>query len=68
MVKMKNSGYSINYRTQILKSALNAFDKMVNDDRNGTKPLYRNRECNRENRMNDKENKRNNYYTNGKET
>ena len=50
----------MNYRTHILK--------MLEDDRNGTKPLYRNREWNRENRMNDKENKRNNWYKNGKET
>ena len=39
MVKMKNSGYSINYRTQIPKSALNAFDKMLEDDRNGTRKI-----------------------------
>ena len=47
MVKMKNAGYSMNYRTHILK--------MLEDDRNGTKPLYRNIEWNRENRMNEKE-------------
>ena len=68
MVKLKNSGYSANYRTQILKSALNAFEKMLEEDRNGTKPLYRNREWNRENRMKDKENKRNNWYKQGKES
>ena len=68
MVKMKNSGYSVNYRSQILKSALNAFDKMQEDDRNVIKPLYRSREWDRENRMNEKENKRNHWYKNTKET
>ena len=68
MIKMKNSGYSKNYRIQILKSALNAFDKMLEEDKNGTKPLHRNREWNRENRLKYKENKRNNWYKNGKET
>ena len=29
MIKMKNSGYSKNYRIQILNSALNAFEKML---------------------------------------
>ena len=67
MIKMKNSGYSTDYRAQILKSAMNAFDKMLEEDRNGTKPLYRNREWNRENRINDKENKRINWYKNCKD-
>ena len=59
---MKNSGYSINYRIQILNSALNAFEKMLEEDKNGTKPLYRNRDWNRENRLKSKEDKRNNWY------
>ena len=62
---MKNSGYNKNYRIQILKSALNAFDKMLEEDKNGTKPLFRNRDWNRENRLKSKENKRNNWYKTG---
>ena len=68
MIKMKNSGYSKNYRIQILNSALNAFEKMVEEDKNGTKPLYRNREWNKENRVRDKEHKRNNWYKNDTKT
>ena len=66
MIKMKNSGYSSHYRAQILKSAINAFEKMLEEDRNGSKPLYRTREWNRENRMNNKENRKINWYKNDK--
>ena len=41
MVVMKNSGYSANYRKQILDSSEKAFEKMVKDDQLGVKPLYR---------------------------
>ena len=41
MVKLKNSGYSVEYRKQIVDSALKAFEKMVEDDKNDVKPLYR---------------------------
>ena len=65
---MKNSGYNKNYRIQILDSALKAFDKMVEEDKKGNKPLYRNRSWNRENRLQSKENKRNNWYMEDKKT
>ena len=65
MLKMKNSGYTQNFRTQILKSALNAFEKMVEEDRIGTKPLYRKRTWNEENRLQEKEAKRKNWYKTG---
>ena len=59
---MKNSGHSQNYRTQILKSSFNAFEKMLEEDRKGNKPLYRPRSWNAENRLQYKENKKNNWY------
>ena len=59
---MKNSGHKVNFRTQILKSSLNAFEKMVEEDKSGKKPLHRNRSWNKENRTKDKENKKNNWY------
>ena len=62
MIKMKNSGYSKNYRIQILDSATKAFDKMLEEDKNGTKPLYRNRTWNKDLRLKSKENKRNKWY------
>ena len=36
MLKMKNSGHKQNFRTQILKSSLNAFEKMLEEDKVGT--------------------------------
>ena len=57
MVNMKNAGYSQNYRMQILNSAFNAFGKMVEEDKSGKKPLFRNRNWNKENRIQSKENK-----------
>ena len=59
---MKNSGWNQNYRTQILKSAFNAFEKMVEEDKNGSKPLYRKRSWNMAKRLNDKESKKKNWY------
>jgi predicted RNA binding protein with dsRBD fold (UPF0201 family) len=41
MLQLKNSGYSQNFRREILDSGLKAFQKMVEGDRNGVKPLYR---------------------------
>ena len=40
MLKMRNSGYSEKFRKEILNSILNAFDKILNDDKNGVKPLF----------------------------
>ena len=68
MLKMKNSGYTKNYRSQILDSAKKAFDKMVEEDKNGTKPLYRNRQWNKDERQKNKENKRNKWYQGNQNT
>ena len=51
MVKLKNSGYSQKFRTEILNSGLHAFEKMLEDDNSGAKPLYRSREWNKEERQ-----------------
>ena len=50
MLKMKNSGYPVKYRKEILNSAIKGFNKMVEDDRNGIKPLFRDRNWNKEER------------------
>ena len=50
MLKMKNSGYPKNYRTEILYSTLVAFDQILSDDSKGVKPLFRSRSWNREER------------------
>ena len=43
MLKLKDSGYSKKFRTQIIKSAKNAFKIQVENDVSGVKPLFRDR-------------------------
>jgi hypothetical protein len=51
MVKLKNSGYDEKFRMQILDSGMKAYLKMVEDDKNGVKPMYRSRDWNVEERQ-----------------
>ena len=62
MLKLKNSGYSVKYRTEILDSALKAFEQMLKEDKEGTKPLFRNKEWNKEERSKAKNNQKLNWY------
>ena len=62
MLKLKNSGYSVQYRTDILDSAFHAFEQILKDDMEGVKPLYRSREWNKEEREKDKKDKKINWY------
>ena len=67
MLKLKNSGYSKKYRMEILDSATKAFEKMLEDDRNGIKPLFGARSWNKNERDEKKRNKRVNWYKNTNE-
>ena len=62
MLRLKNSGYSTKFRKEILNSALNAFEKMVADDKAGVKPLYRSRTWNFEDRKRAQLNKKHNWW------
>ena len=44
------------------------FKKIVEEDKNGTKPLYRSRSWDRKNRLESQENKRINWYSNKSNT
>ena len=66
MLKLKNSGYGQKFRKEILDSALKAFDKMVEDDRSGVKPLFRSRDWNAEERQKSKFNKKFNWWNSSK--
>ena len=66
MVKLKNSGYNRKYRVEILDSAMKAFEKMLEEDRNGKKPLFRNKEWMREEREASKDDKKRNWYKDDK--
>ena len=54
------------YRKEILDSALNRFGKMLIEDRNGTKPLFRNRNWNLNERNDLKNRKKTNWFNNNK--
>ena len=64
MVKLKNSGYNAKYRKEILDSATKAFDKMLEEDRNNIKPLFRDRFWKKEERETSKKEKKLNWYKN----
>ena len=66
MLQLKNSGYNQKFRREILDSALKAFQKMVEDDKNGIKPLYRSRDWNCEERKKSKSKKKLNWWNNEK--
>jgi hypothetical protein len=58
MIKLKNSGYSQKYRMEIVKSAMKAFEIMLEEDKNCIKPLYRSRNWNSKERKQSKESKK----------
>ena len=62
MLKLKNSGYATKYRTEILDSALTAYDKINSEDKAGTKPMFRSRDWNKEERDQKKNNRKINWY------
>ena len=62
MLKMKNSGYGQKFRREILDSGQKAFKKMIKDEKEGVKPMYRSRDYNKEERKKAKFNKRRNWW------
>ena len=66
MLKLKNSGHSVHFRKQILNSAFQAFQKMIEEDINGTKPMFRARNWNYEERCKNKIQKKRNWFKNNK--
>ena len=62
MIKLKKSGYNKKYRIEVLDSAMKAFDKMKEDDKNNIKPLYRSRSWNNAERKKSKEMKKQNWW------
>ena len=66
MLKLKKSGYGQKFRTEILDSCLKAYEKMIEDDRKGIKPLYRSRDWNSEEREIAKSKKKLTWWNNEK--
>ena len=61
MIKLKNSGYDKKFRIEIVNSTMNAFEKILEEDKNETKPLYRSRLWNHEERIKSKDLKKQNW-------
>ena len=66
MLKLKRSGYNQKFRKEILKSILKAYKIMVKEDKNGTKPLYRSRDWNSEERNIQKASRKLNWWNNAR--
>ena len=66
MLKLKKSGHSVNFRKQILNSAFQAFQKMIEDDKSGTKPMFRARNWNSKERYERKLEKKRNWFNTGR--
>ena len=62
MLKLKKSGYTPKFRKEILNSILKAYKVMVKEDKNGTKPLYRSRDWNSEERSIQKADRKLNWW------
>ena len=60
---MKQSGYNDRFRLNIFQSALKNWDKRLEQDRKGKRPLHREKEWEREEWRKDKEMKEKTWYT-----
>ena len=65
MRRMMHSGYPEKYRTDTLSRSLSIYDKMVQEDSSGTRPLYRPKDWNVVARRKAKEKKKYNWSTRG---
>ena len=60
--RMQYSGHTHEMRSQVVKSALHAYDVMLRKDREGIEPLYRPREWKKEERIRDKRKKKREWF------
>ena len=69
MMSMQFSGYNEKFKSEIVKSALNAYKTIIDKDKKGEKPMYRKKDWERENREKTKRAKKENWFKKGdKET
>ena len=61
MRRMKVAGYGEKYRRDVLKHAINIFDKKWEDDKNGKRPIFRPKDWKREERRLEKKRKKHNW-------
>ena len=60
--RMQFSGHSLKMRGQVVRSALNAYDKIREKDERGETPMYRPREWNREEREENRRKKKRDWF------
>ena len=63
--RMQYSGYTHGFRFHIIRSAIQAYETLREKETNDERPLYRNREWNREERDRSKVDKKRNWYKTG---
>ena len=61
MQLLHNSGYNVNFRTEILKSGINGYIKILAAEREGRRPMYRPKNWEVDSRRMDKQNKKKNW-------
>ena len=62
MIKLKRSGYNRKFRLEVINSAITAFECMVEEDKKGIKPLFRDKDWKSEERRYKKQNSNRNWY------
>ena len=65
MARMMDAGYPEKYWMDTLTRALRIYDRKLEEDRNGTRPIYRPKEWNIVARRSEKERKKNDWSTRG---
>ena len=65
-LRIQNAGYDQKFREQITKSALNKYKDIINKDKSGECPLYRNKEWNKAERIKKKQQNKTKWYQKGK--
>ena len=65
MARMQAGGYDKEFRFQVLKSAIDAFESKKEEERDGGTPLYRPREWRRSERRREREKKRKEWFRKG---
>ena len=67
MQKLKNSGYDECFRLEVLKSSINGYEKIVEDAKNGLKPIYRSKEWKEKNNWTSKKKYKKENWWKGKQ-
>jgi hypothetical protein len=65
LIKMQFSGYEQRFRYEVTKSAINAYQTMMENEEQGIRPIQRPKDWNKKERMERKEQKKRNWYKEG---